>query len=199
MTENLPAPAPEPSGEFLLYETDDGRIRIDVRLEGGTVWLTQAAMARLFQTTTQNITLHIKSIYDEGELREAATCKQYLQVRQEGKRQVHFAELQARARRPMHMADWIAKLDDFLRLSDRDILTHAGTISHDEAVPKAEAEFERYRQIQAALPQPVDQHFEQTLEELKRIEQQATKRRKQGSKRKPTKKQPKRPRSEGPA
>ena len=83
-----------------------------------------------------------------------------------------FAELQARNRRPMHMADWIAKLDDFLRLSERDILTHAGKISHEQAVEKAEIEFERYRQTQAALPQPVDQHFEQSLDELKQIEQQ---------------------------
>ena len=75
-------------------------------------------------------------------------------------------------RRPMHMADWIAKLDDFLRLSDRDILTHAGKISHEQAVEKAEIEFEKYRQTQAALPQPVDHHFEQTLDELKRIEHQ---------------------------
>ena len=87
---------------------------------------------------------------------------------------LEFAELQAMSRRPMYMADWIAKLDDFLRLSDRDILTHAGKISHEQAVEKAEIEFEKYRQAQAALPQPVDQHFEQTLESLNRIEQQKT-------------------------
>ena len=85
-----------------------------------------------------------------------------------------FAELQARSRRPMHMADWIAKLDDFLRLSERDILKHAGKISHEQAVEKAEIEFERYRHAQTALPQPVDQHFEQGLNELKQIEQQKT-------------------------
>ena len=57
-------------------------------------------------------------------------------------------------------------------MSDREILTHAGKISHDEALTKAEAEFDKFRQAQAALPQPVDQHFEQTLDELKKIEQQ---------------------------
>ena len=359
MTDNLPTPAPKPSGQFLLYQSADGTTRIDVRMDGDTVWLTQAAMADLFQTTPQNITLHIKSIYDDGELQEAATCKQYLQVRDEGERRVQrtlkhyslemilavgyrvrshrgtqfriwaterlreylikgfamdderlkqagggdyfeellarirdirsservfwrkvldiyatsidydpaaeqsqlffktvqnkmhwaahghtaaevihrradasqtnmgltswtgerprkadisiaknylnqeeiealnlivsayldFAELQARGRRPMHMADWIAKLDDFLRLSDRDILTHAGRISHEDAVTKAEIEFEKYRRAQAALPQPVDQHFEQTLDELKRIEQQKPA--------KPRKKKPKPPRSGG--
>ncbi len=83
---------------------------------------------------------------------------------------LEFAEVQALNRKPMHMADWIIKLDDFLRLSDRDILTHAGKISHEAAVKKAEAEFDKFHAAQAALPQPVDQHFEQALEELSRIE-----------------------------
>lgn len=73
-------------GQVLIYH--DGATRLQVRLDGATVWLTQAAMAELFQTTTQNITIHLQSIYDEGELLEAATCKQYLQVRQEGGRNV---------------------------------------------------------------------------------------------------------------
>jgi hypothetical protein len=60
-------------------------------LDGETVWLTQAQMAELFQTTPQNITLHLKAIYSEGELNEAATCKDYLQVRQEGNRRVSRA------------------------------------------------------------------------------------------------------------
>ncbi|MBL8235273.1 MAG: virulence RhuM family protein, partial [Bryobacterales bacterium] len=59
-----------------------------VRLDGQTVWLTQAAMAELFQTTPQNITMHVATIYEEGELSEKATCKEYLQVRAEGNRQV---------------------------------------------------------------------------------------------------------------
>ena len=82
---------------------------------------------------------------------------------------LEFAEVQALNRRPMYMADWIEKLDDFLRLSDRDILTQAGKISHEDAVGKAEAEFDQYRRVQAELPQPVDEHFEETLDELKKI------------------------------
>lgn len=100
---------------------------------------------------------------------------------------LEFAELQALNRRPMYMADWIAKLDDFLRLSDRDILTHAGRISHEAALTKAEGEFERFRQAQASLPQPVDQHFEQALDELQKVAQQ--------KKALPTKKRTKRPKS----
>jgi len=78
----------EQKGEILLFQTD-GHTRVQVRFEDKNVWLTQAAMAELFQTTPQNITLHLKSIYQEQELFEEATCKEYLQVRQEGKRQIN--------------------------------------------------------------------------------------------------------------
>ncbi|MCC9641670.1 virulence RhuM family protein [Rhodopirellula sp. JC740] len=367
MTNNLPAPAADDGGEFLLYQTDDGSTRIEVRMAADTVWLTQKDMAELFQTTPQNITQHLASIYEEGELTESATCKEYLQVRSEGKRQVErslkhynldviisigyrvrshrgtqfriwatqrlreylikgfamddqrlkqagggnyfeellarirdirsservfwrkvldiystsidydpsdetsllffktvqnkmhwaahgqtaaevvharadaslpnmgltafdgdrprkadvsiaknylkeeeiealnrivtayleFAELQAMNRKPMHMADWISKLDDFLRLSDREILTHAGKISHDSAKEKAEAEFAQFKEQQRNLPQPVDQHFAESLHELKKIEGEAkeaqkktTTKKKAASKKKPSKKSP---------
>jgi len=80
-----------------------------------------------------------------------------------------FAELQAVSRKPMHMAGWIRKLDDFIRISDREILTHAGKISHETARLKAEAEYEAFRATQAALPQSVDRHFAESLDELKKI------------------------------
>ena len=79
---------PEPESQILIYQPEGGRTRIDVRLEGETVWMTQAQMAELFQTTPQNITLHIKTIYDDGEAVELATCKNYLQVQTEGAREV---------------------------------------------------------------------------------------------------------------
>ena len=78
-----------PGGQVLLY--CEGQTNIHVRIEGETVWLTQAAMADLYQTTPQNITLHIKGIYEDGELNEAATCKDYLQVQIEGNRSVRRA------------------------------------------------------------------------------------------------------------
>jgi hypothetical protein len=78
----------KPKSELILYQTEDNRTRIEVRLENETVWLTQAQMAELFQTTPQNITLHLRAIFAEGELVETATCKDYLQVQTEGKRQV---------------------------------------------------------------------------------------------------------------
>lgn len=365
MSENLPIPMPDDSGEFLLYQTEDGRTRLEVRLAHETVWLSQKSLADLFQTTKQNVSLHIQNVFEEGELRPEATVKKYLTVQTEGKRQVsrdvehynldviisvgyrvrshrgtqfriwaterlreylikgfamdderfkragggnyfeellarirdirsservfwrkvldiyatsidydpkadasllffktvqnkmhwaahgqtaaevihsradsslpnmglttwdgakprktdvsiaknylnhdeletlnrivtaylEFAELQALNRKPMFMAEWIAKLDDFLRLSERNILTHAGKISHEAAQEKAEAEFTRFQQRQAALPQPVDDHFEQSLDELKNIEDQAKRNatgkqvpRKKGNKKPPQKK-----------
>lgn len=331
---------PEKHSEILIYQTEDGRTRIDVRLEAETVWLSQAAMAELYQTTPQNVTLHISNIYKEGELQAESTCKEYLQVRQEGSRRIRrqlkhynldmiiavgyrirshrgtqfriwatqrlreyivkgftldderlkqagggnyfdellarirdirasekvfwrkaldiyatsidydpatdlsreffavvqnkmhwaahghtaaeivadradagqpnmgltswtgakpsredteiaknylnpeeldtlnrivtmyldFAELQALNRKPMYMLDWITKLDDFLRISDRDILTHAGKISHDEAIEKAHAEYTKYHKQLLERPSLVERHFFEAIEEAKKIE-----------------------------
>ena len=87
---------PPPGGGMLLYQTEDGRTRIQCRFEAETLWLTQAQMAELFQTTPQNVTLHLKAIFTEGELAEAATCKDYLQVRSEGVREVTRKALKPR-------------------------------------------------------------------------------------------------------
>ena len=73
---------------IILYQTEDGRTRIQCRFDAETLWLTQVQIAELFQTTIPNINLHLKAIYAEGELTEAATVKSYLIVRTEGARQV---------------------------------------------------------------------------------------------------------------
>ena len=86
MTENLPEPADNPS-EILLYQTADGKSRIEVKLLDQTVWLSQKLMAELFQTTQQNISLHIRNVYEEGELAPERTHKKTLSVQQEGERQ----------------------------------------------------------------------------------------------------------------
>ncbi|HOG20590.1 MAG TPA: RhuM family protein [Salinivirgaceae bacterium] len=78
----------EEKNKMLIYQSEDGNIKVDVLLTDETVWLTQKRMAELFQTTPQNITLHLKNIFDEGELQEVTTCKDFLQVQQEGKRMV---------------------------------------------------------------------------------------------------------------
>lgn len=82
------------SGDFILYQTEDGRTRIQCRFADESIWLTQAQIAELFQATSQNMTMHIRAIFVEGELNEGATCKDYLQVRQEGGREVSRSLLQ---------------------------------------------------------------------------------------------------------
>lgn len=75
-------------GELILYNTEDGLARIELRAAEGTAWVTQAQMAELFQTSPQAITQLIAAVYEDGEAEEAATCKQILQVRKEGAREV---------------------------------------------------------------------------------------------------------------
>jgi hypothetical protein len=78
-----------PQSEILIYQNPNGNIKIDVRLEEENVWLTQKLMAELFQTTVPNINMHLKSIYEDGELEEKATIKDYLIVQKEGGREVN--------------------------------------------------------------------------------------------------------------
>ncbi|WP_085317627.1 virulence RhuM family protein [Derxia lacustris] len=325
------------AGEFLLYQAPDGSTRLQVRLEERTLWMTQQQLAELYQSTPQNITQHLRAIYAEGELDEAATCKPYLQVRDEGGRSVsrslkHYrlevvlavgyrvrshrgtqfrrwatetlrdylqkgfvldderfkraeddayfdellarirdirsseklfwkkvldiyatsidydptvetsqrffaavqnrmhwaahghtaaeliaaradaaapnmglthwagaakggpirkadvtiaknyldeaelatlnrivsayidvAELQAQSRKPMTMRDWIARLDDFLRMTERDVLTHAGKVSAELAHAKAEAQFDLFRARELAAPSRAERDFEATI------------------------------------
>jgi hypothetical protein len=81
-------PIVQSQGQFLVYQTEDGHAKIEVRLENETVWLTQQHMADLFQTTQQNVSFHLQNIYGEGELQPGATHKESLLVRQEGSRSV---------------------------------------------------------------------------------------------------------------
>lgn len=341
---------PHQSSGLLLYQTEDGRTRLEVRLDGETIWLAQAQMAELFQTSKQNISLHIQNVFEEGELSEEAAVKEYLTTAADGKSYrtkhynldmvvsvgyrvrshrgtqfriwatqrlreyivkgftmdderlknppghgqkdyfdeqlerirdirsserrfyqkvldiyatsvdytpavemsqkffatvqnkmhwathghtaaeiiheradaskpfmglktarpggivrkedvsiaknyltetelhalnrivnayIEFAELQALNRRTMTMRDWIAKLDDFLKLSERDLLTHAGRISAESAKAKAELEYDRYRVLTDSRPRPVDADFEQVVKKLqaaKRIQSPPAKR-----------------------
>jgi len=341
---NLPE-KPERASEFLLYQTEDGQTRLEVRLVGETVWLSLRQMADLFQRDKSVISRHIRNVFEEGELRPQATVAEFATVQDESGRQVareveyfnldvvisvgyrvnshrgtqfriwatqrlrehivkgftldderfkrlgggryfeellgrirdirssekvfwrkvldiyatsidydpnvdlsrdffatvqnkmhwaahghtaaeviagradasrpnmgltswsgarpskqdvgvaknylrekeldalnrivsfylDFAELQALNRRSMHMQDWIAKLDDFLRLSERDILTHAGRVSHEDALAKAQAEYEKFHAIEANRPSPVDKHFQEAVEQAKQLEQRSDK------------------------
>ena len=322
--------------EFLLYQTDDGNIRIETRMENETVWLTQAQMCELFDKNKRTISEHIRNIFNEGELQEAQVVRKFRTTAADGKRYqvahynldviisvgyrvksqrgtqfriwatqrlreyiikgfamdderlkragggnyfdellarirdirssekvfwrkvldiyatsidynpntdtsreffatiqnkmhwathgqtaaeviykradstkpnmgltnwvgysirkaestiaknylteeeldilnrivtmyLEFAELQALNRIPMYMRDWIAKLDDFLKLSGRDILTHAGKISHEMALDKAHREYEKYRREKLAVPTAIEKHFAKMEKEIKQL------------------------------
>ena len=75
--------------KIIIYTANDGKTRIDVKLEEETLWLTQTQMCELYQTSRTNVVEHIKHIYEEGELNEEATCRKFRQVRQEGGRIVN--------------------------------------------------------------------------------------------------------------
>lgn len=79
--ENLPA-----KSEFLVYEAEDGTVKVDVRLENETVWLTQHLMAELFQTSKQNVIQHLKRIFAEGELEESSVVKRFFTTAADGKK-----------------------------------------------------------------------------------------------------------------
>jgi hypothetical protein len=340
--------SPAPGGEFLLYQTEDGRTRIRCRFENENVWMTQALIAELFQVTVPTVNEHLKGIFGEGELPGGTTIRKFRIVRFEGARQVtreiehynleailavgyrvrsprgtafrqwatarlkeylvkgftmdddrlkrrggdqyfqellarirdirssekvfwrkvleiyatsidydpgaeasqqffatvqnkmhwaahgqtaaeviharasaakpqmgmtnwvgtkpskteaviaknylspeelnalnrivtaylEFAEVQALNRQPMYMRDWIAKLDDFLRLSGREILKHAGNISHEQATRKAELEFEKFHRTQLAEPSQVEKDFEEAVKQLKKLPASSRKKKK---------------------
>ena len=80
--------SPDNHSQFVIYQTENGETKLDVRFQNETVWLTQKNMSELFLTTPENILMHLKNIFQEGELDQKATTKDYLVVRQKGKRQV---------------------------------------------------------------------------------------------------------------
>jgi len=146
-------PVTPKKSQFLIYEAENGKIKIDVRFDGETVWLTQPLMAELFQTTQQNISLHLRNIYAEGELLPEATHKEFLSVRREGLREVERSR------------DFY-NLDGFLRLNERGILPHAGRISHDLAASHAQQQYDVFhrQQLLEQAGQPDD--FERALPKL---------------------------------
>ncbi len=91
---------------------------------------------------------------------------------------LELAEVRALNRQPMYMRDWIAKLDDFLRLGGRDILTHVGKVSHEQAVQKAELEFEKFHRAELAAPSQVEKDFDAAVKELKKLPAPARKKKK---------------------
>ncbi|MFH1321203.1 MAG: RhuM family protein [Bacteroidota bacterium] len=183
--------------QIIIYQTEDGKTKLDVRLEDETVWLSQKMMAELFQTTVPNVNMHLKNIFKEGELEEKATIKEFLIVRQEGNRRVERKQLlynldaiisvgyrikshvatKFRQWATNHIREYIVKgfvLDDE-RLKnpdlpfdyfDREILSHAGKISHELAVSKAESEYGKFHSQRIALCGKLENDFDQAIKNL---------------------------------
>ncbi len=139
---NLPDKAPR--SNLLLYQTEDGGTRIQVRLENETVWLTQKMMAELFQKDVRTINEHIRTIYDEGELKPEGTIRKFRIVQPEGTRQVSRA------------VDFY-NLDVIISVGYR-VKSHRGS------------EYEKFRKQMLEEPTPVERHFIEAIREVKKLE-----------------------------
>ena len=180
MVDDTRTPGAPPATELVLYQTEDGHSRVQVRLEVGTVWLSQVLMAGLYETTKQNVSQHIQHIFEEGELDPSATGKSVLTGLPEGRRQVRrgvehynvsmyldYAEDQAKRRRQLTMKDWREKLDAFLGFNERDILTNAGSIAMEVAKKLAEDRYDEFhRQRLAARDDDSGDDFDVAAEQV---------------------------------
>ena len=185
--------------EIILYASPDGQVRLEVRLEDETVWLTQKMMADLFQVTVPTVNEHIKNILEEGELAPQATIRKFRIVQKEGVREVSrhvdffnlemilavgyrvrivemyldYAEDQAKRHRQIFMRDWRKKLDAFLKFNERDILEHAGTVTKKVADALALEQFEVFHQHRLQIEAETERLADDEI--LKAIEKKAIK------------------------
>ncbi len=150
-----------PFSNFVIFQTESGKVNVDVFFQNDTLWLTQKTMAELFEKSRSTITEHLRP-FQEGELDEHSVCRNFRHTASDGKLyDTKYYNLRAittvgyrvnshRARRGvvMNMKDWVTYLDKFLDLSDYPILLHKGKVSALEAKIKAEAEYEKYRVLQ---------------------------------------------------
>lgn len=127
-------------GEILIYQNQEGNIKIDVRLEEETVWLTQEQMALLFGKAKSTINEHILNIYSENELVEETSIRK-IGISDFSTKPTNHYNLDV----IMYMKDWIDRLDSILQLNGRELLTHAGKISHDKALEKSSTEYEKFK------------------------------------------------------
>ena len=181
-------------GQFLLYQTPDGESKIEVKLQDDTVWLSLDQMAELFQRNKSTISRHIKNVLEEGELLADSTIANFATVQNEGKRHVErqityynldmiisvgyrvhsYRGVQFRIWATKVLKDYIVKgfalNDDFLRISRKDILTHAGKISAKLAKEKADTEYDKFKERTKNDLSPVEIHFLENFErERKRL------------------------------
>lgn len=120
--------------EIILYKTPNKDIKVEILLENETIWLSQQKIAELFDTTKQNISLHVKNIFENGELDENSVVKDFLTTATEGKN-----------KKTMSQKDWIEKLHGFLTMNDRETLQDKGKVTAKLAEQLAIGEYEKYK------------------------------------------------------
>lgn len=163
------------TNKLILYKDDEGRISVNVRFADEDVWLTQAQLAMIYDTTQENISMHISGIYKDAELDVNRTYKKFLLVRQEGTRQVkrnidHYnldmiIALGYRVQSPVavRFRRWATqRLHEYIQKEN--ILEGNGTISHQDAIEKAEREFEIYREREMRM---LESDFDKAIKMLK--------------------------------
>lgn len=143
----------ENNTELIIYQTEDGKTKIDVHMENETVWLSLDQVAELFQRDKSTISKHIKNIFAEGELTREAVVANFATTATDGK------------------TYQVARLDDYLRMTDSEVLQNAGSVSHALAEQKAKEEYQKYKRIHCGDLTPVEQAFLESVEATaKRLE-----------------------------
>ena len=167
-----PEDPPQQHGEITIFETEDGKTRVEVRFHHDNVWLTQKLMAQLYECSTDNISLHLRNIFADRELVEASVAEESSVTAADGKnyRTNHIvdmyldhAEFQASRARPMRMQEWAAKLDAFLQFNEQEILHDHGKVSHAVALTLAE---EHYQSFRISQDQSYESDFDRLLQHL---------------------------------
>ena len=165
--------------KLILYKDDEGKLSVNTLFADEDVWLTQAQLVEIYQSSKSNISEHLTNIFADKELDKEVVVRKFRTTTQhgaiEGKTQTHevlhynldVIIAQALEQNPMTMADWVAALDDQILRLRKNILEGSGTVSHQEAIEKAEREFEIYREREMRL---LESDFDKAVKRLKNLQ-----------------------------
>ena len=143
----------EENNKIPIYTDNDGLTKIDVKLEEDTLWLTQAQMCELYQTSKSNVSEYIKHIFEEGELQEDSVVRKFRTTADDGKTyNVTYYNL-----------DMIISLGYRIKSVNRKLLTGAGSVSHKQALEKAKSEYRKYQEITLT---PVEKAYLESIKEV---------------------------------
>ena len=190
----------ENKGDIVIYQSESGETKIDVRFQDETVWLTQAQLCELYQSSKANVSEHIKNIFEEGELEQSAVVRKIRTTAADGKtyavnhynldmiislgyrikssiatqfRRCATERLKEYMIKGFAMDDYVENLDRILASTGEALLTDGGTVSHTQAMEKAKAE---YRKYQAQNLSPVEEEYLQTIRSIEKAAKEGEKR-----------------------